>query len=270
MKNILKNTFAFLAATLLLVSCNSDDDNIITNINGNGNLNVEFDNSYAGNDLVFNAPNQTSNAETLKISNVKYIISNIVLTDENGATFAYPKNESYFIVNESDAASLFLNLKNIPAGNYTKIKFGIGVDQAQWELGADGQGNFLAHADAEDMIWSWSAGYKFLAFEGKFTSASVTSETDFMVHTGKTGTNYNYTEVTLDLPSGQKALVRTEITPEIHIVADLSKIIDGTNKIKLSDNNSGGMGAMIMGGENLTLITQNLNAMFTVAHVHND
>jgi len=268
MKNTFKNIFAVLATAALLVSCNDDDNDFINNPAGTGNLTVEFDNSFAGNDLVFNAPNATSNSEILKISNIKYIVSNITLTDDNGATFTYPKSDSYFIVNEADQASLFLNLHNIPAANYTKIKFGIGVDEQQWQLGADGQGDFLAHADAQDMLWSWAAGYKFLAFEGKFTSPTVTTETDFMVHTGKTGTAYNYTEITLDLP--QKAIVRTEITPEIHIVADLSAIIDGTNKIKLSDNNMGGMGAMIMGGENLQRITQNLSGMFTVNHVHND
>ena len=269
MKNTLKNIFALLATATLLVSCNDDDNNTFNNPVGNGDLTVEFDNSFSGNDLIFNAANApTSNSEILKVSNIKYIISNIVLTDENGNSYTYPKSESYFIVNEADAESLFLDLNNIPAGNYTKIKFGIGVDQAQWELGADGQGDFLAKADAEDMLWSWAAGYKFLAFEGQFTSGSVADDTVFMVHTGKTGTAYNYVEVTLDLP--QKALVRSAITPEIHIVADLSKIIDGTNKIKLSDNSMGGMGAMIMGGENLTLITQNLSQMFTVAHVHND
>jgi hypothetical protein len=65
-------------------------------------------------------------------------------------------------------------------------------------------------------------------------------------------------------------LVRTTITPEVHIITDLSKIIDGTNKIKLSDNNANGMGAMIMSGTNLPLITQNVATMFSVAHVHND
>jgi len=268
MKTFLRNTSALVAMAALFISCSDDNNNFINNPVGTGNLTVEFDNSFAGNDLIFNAPNTTSNNEVLKVSTVKYIVSNLALIDENGNTFTYPKSESYFIVNEANQASLFLDLHNIPAANYTKIKFGIGVDEAQWQLGAAGQGDFLAQADSEDLLWSWSAGYKFVAFEGKFTSATVSSDTDFMVHTGKTGTAYNYAEITLDLP--QKALVRAEITPEIHIVADLSKIIDGTNKIKLSENNSGGMGAMIMGGENLQLITQNLSGMFSVAHVHND
>lgn len=270
MKNLFQYAFAFLATTFLLTSCNDDDSAISDPLpSETGNLTVEFDNSFAGNDLILGSqPNLTSNTEVLKISTIKYIVSNIALIDANGNTFVYPKNQSYFIVDETDPTSLFLDLSNIPAANYVKIRFGIGVDQAQWELGAEGQGDFLAKAQAEDLLWSWSAGYKFLAFEGKFTSPTVSSDTDFMVHTGKTGTAYNYTEVTLDLP--QQALVRSAITPEIHVVADLAHIIDGANKIKLSDHNMGGMGAMIMSGENLARITANLNAMFNVAHVHND
>lgn len=269
MKNTVNNILAVLATALLLISCNDSDNSFLSNPVGKGSLTVEFDNSFAGNDLILNAPNMaTSGNEVLKISNIKYIVSNIVLTDENGNVFTYPKSESYFIINEADPGSLFLTLSNIPAANYTRLQFGIGVDRAQWELGAEGQGDFLSHADAQDMLWSWASGYKFLALEGKFTSTTVSADTDFMIHTGKTGTAYNYAEITLELP--QKALVRTGLTPEIHVVADLSKTIDGAQKIRLSDHNMGGMGAMIMGGQTLEVITQNLLEMFSVAHVHND
>lgn len=89
-----------------------------------------------------------------------------------------------------------------------------------------------------------------------------------MIHTGQIGGAYNYTEVTLDLPT--KALVRKNIKPAIHVVTDLSKILDGENTIKLSDYNEAGMGAMIMGGEALPKITTNISKMFRVDHVHND
>jgi hypothetical protein len=266
MKNTINKTIAILAMTAVLTACSNNDDETIT---GNGKLVAEFDNSFGSNDLILNTQaNTTSQGEVLKVSSVKYIISNIVLTKEDGTTITYPKSSSYFIVDEATADSHEIELENIPAGNYTKIKFGIGVDKAQWELGATGQGDFLAKAQDAGMMWSWSAGYKFLAFEGTFTSSTVTTDTSFMVHTGQTGTDYNYAEVTLTLPTN--AMVRTTITPEIHIIADVAKIIDGTNKIKLSDNNMGGMGAMIMGGTQLPLITANLNGMFSVAHVHND
>ena len=263
----LKYFLAALIVATTIVSCSDDDT--LNNTTGTGTLNVEFDNAFAGDDLILNSQNYTtSQNEVLKISTVKYIISNIVLTSEDGAEFIYPKSQSYFIVNEADVSSQVLALTDFPAGNYTKIKFGIGVDQEQFNSGADGQGNFLALAQAEDMLWSWSAGYKFLAFEGTFTSPTIADATSFMVHTGQTGTAYNYTEVTLNLPT--QALVRQNVTPQIHIVTDVSKFIDGTNKISLSANNAMGMGAMIMGGEQLPLITANLSNAFTVNHVHND
>ena len=181
---------------------------------------------------------------------------------ENTTTFTYPKSQSYFILDELTPSTLVLNLSGIPAGNYTKIKYGIGVDKAQWEAGATGQGDFLTIAQAAEMMWSWSAGYKFVAFEGTFTSATVAAATQFKVHTGQTGTDYNYAEVALDLPVD--ALVRTTITPQIHIMADLSQIVDGTNTINLSE------GATIMGGAKLALVTANIANMFEVEHVHND
>jgi hypothetical protein len=265
MKNLLSKAIAIIALSAVFAGCTNNDEVI----SGTGNLGVEFDNSFGSNDLILSMQaNTTSNGEVLKINTVKYIISNIVLTKEDGTTFTYPKNESYFIIDEATEASHLLKLTNVPAANYTRVKFGIGVDQAHYNLGEDGQGNFLATAQMAGMIESWSTGYKTLAFEGTFTSPTVANSTSFMAHMGQTGTNYNYTEVTLDLPT--KAMVRTTIAPEIHVVADVSKIIDGTNKIKLSDNTMGGMGAMIMGGANLSLITANVSVMFTVAHVHND
>lgn len=256
-----------MASAFLFNSCNNDDS--VPAATGTGKLNLEFDNVYAGNNLILETqPNTTSENEVLKVSLLKYIVSNIKLTKSDGTVFTYPKSQSYFIVDETDLASQVLRLENIPAGDYVSVSFGIGVDQQQWELGADGQGDFLALAQTEDMLWSWSAGYKFLAFEGAFTSPTVGSETVYMVHTGKTGTDYNYTSVTLPLTNA--ALVRTNITPQIHVFTDASKIIDGQNKIVLSDNNSGGMGAMIMGGANLAMITANLSEMFTIDHVHND
>jgi hypothetical protein len=268
MKLQFKNIFALLALTLVFASCSNDDDNAAA-ISGTGSLDVEFDNIFGGADLILDSqPNTTSQAEILKISDIKYIVSNIVLTKEDGTTFTYPKSQSYFIVSERNPLSHVLDLKNIPSGNYTKITFGIGVDETQYNLGETVQGDFFAAAQNEDMAWTWSAGYKHILFEGQFTSSTVTSSTVFMVHTGKSGANYNYNEVTLNFPD--KALVRPTITPDVHIFADVKQVIDGTNKISLSANNMGGMGAMIMSGANLPLITSNLSNMFSVDHVHND
>ncbi len=265
MKNLILKMIAIVAITISLVSCSKSDNAII----GSGNLKVQFENGFADNALVLgSATVPTSQNEVLKISSIKYIVSNIELTREDGTTFTYPKAQSYFIVDEATPASLLLNLSNIPAANYKSIKFGIGVDQAQYDLGQTGIANFWTTAQTAGMTWSWASGFKFLAFEGTFTSPTVTTDASFMIHTGKTGTDYNYTEISLALPTS--ALVRTNITPQIHLSTDLSQIIDGSNKINLTAHNSMGMGAMIMGGADLPLISANLVNMFSVEHVHND
>lgn len=268
MKKILYKV-VIVALCAFITSCSSDEQPDDTTAE-TGKLSLKFDNSYNNNDLILDTQTiTTAHNEKLKVNVVRYIVSNIVLTKEDGTTFTYPKAKSYFIADENDASTGYqFDLTDIPEGDYTKVKFGIGVDKEQWQLGAAGQGDFLAKAQAKDLLWSWSAGYKYLAFEGTFTSATVTESSSFMIHTGQIGGAYNYTEVTLDLPT--KALVRKNIKPAIHVVTDLSKILDGENTIILSDYNEAGMGAMIMGGEALPKITTNISKMFRVDHVHND
>ena len=267
MKKILYKAIVILAVSTSITACSNDNNEDLTN--ETGKIGLKFDNAYGDNDLILETQtNTTANSEVLKINLVRYIVSNIVLTKEDGTTFTYPKDKSYFIADEDSESGYKFVLNDVPTGDYTKVKFGIGVDKEQWQLGATGQGDFLAQAQAADLIWSWSAGYKFFAFEGTFTSPTVATPAQFMIHTGQTGTAYNYTEVTLDLPT--KALVRGNISPDIHIVTDLSKILDGQTAIKLSDYNVNGTGAMIMGGTILETITANISKMFRIDHVHND
>jgi hypothetical protein len=264
MKFQLKKIAAVVAIAISLFSCSNDDEII----SGEGNLKLEFDNTYGTANFAFNTEYTNSNGEKVKATQLKYIVSNIVLTKADGTTFTYPKSSSYFIVDEATTASQILNLANIPAADYTSVKFGIGVDRAQWELGATGQGDFLAAAQTAGMTWNWTGGYKFVAFEGNATSATLTTPRNYRVHTGKVVVNnvesYNYAEITIPFPSVAK--VRTTITPQVHIIADAKKIVDGDNKIAVTTGTSGD----IMGGDRLALIMANVSKMFTIDHVHND
>lgn len=144
MKFQLKNIVAVMALALAFTSCSDDDNN--NQISGEGNLKLEFDNVYGDANFAFNTAYTNSNGEVVKATNAIYIVSNIVLTKTDGSTYTVPKSESYFFVNEADAASTLLNLPNIPAGNYNKVTFGIGVDQDQFNAGADGQGTMWTDA----------------------------------------------------------------------------------------------------------------------------
>jgi hypothetical protein len=242
-------------------SCSNDDN--ATELTGNGTVRIEFDNSVAGDDLLLGTSSYTnSQNETLTINRLNYIVGNFRLTDKNGTVFTYPKDEGYFIVNE-ETGNTEVVLNNVPAGKYTSLTFGIGVDQEKYLQGAEGQGNLLTEAENTNMMWSWQAGYKFLNFEGTFTSPTVTDATDFVVHMGSHGSSLdNYKETTLDL--GSEALVSGDTNPIIHLVVDAGNILDGENKIALSEQ-----AVIMISEEKSPQIAANASKMFTVDHVHN-
>ncbi|MFL1011157.1 MbnP family protein [Flavisericum labens] len=250
---------AMLALSIL--SCSSDDGETIS---GFGNLIVEFDNSYSDSDLLLNTTIYSAvETEKIKISAVKYIVSNIKLEDEEGNIYEVPKNDSYFIIDESSESSQLIDLSDVPAGNYTKITYGIGVDQEKYLQGAEGQGYFLTHAQEAGMMWAWQAGYKFFVYEGVYTSNNTTTETAFAYHMGSHGTSLdNYKEITLNLPS--TARVRSDLSPILHVVADLSNILDGTTQFMLDDAAQIHVDAI-----KSPQIATNASGMFMVHHVHN-
>ncbi|MDN3596663.1 MbnP family protein [Zunongwangia endophytica] len=258
--NYIKISLLFLVVSL--AACSSDDDAVDT-ATGENEVRIGFDNGVNGDDLLLGASTYiNSNDEVLTINRFNYIVSNFVLIDAEGNEYTYPKDESYFVVSEENDLTE-VSLKNIPAAEYVAIKFGVGVDQAKYQQGAEGQGDFLEIAENNEMMWSWQAGYKFLNFEGTFTSETVAEATNFKIHMGSHGSSLdNYREVTLDLPS--RALVSDKLSPVIHMAVDANRILDGQNKIKLSEK------AVVMIDEvKSPQISENATGMFRVDHVHN-
>ena len=266
MKSIISMA-AFTVAATLFMSCSNDDDNTITE-GTTGEVELYFDNGVAGDALILGNSYTNSNDEALTINRLNYIISNIQLIKEDGSSYVYPKEESYFIISE-EAGMKTVHLENIPAGDYKKITFGIGVDKQRYLQGETAQQSFWDLAAHHDLTWTWSTGYRYINFEGEFASPLIEGVLPFQVHQGSNSSTDNYREVTLDLPTN--ARVREGEMPNIHIKTDINVILDGTHKIKLGENlNGAGNAASIMGGENLINIAQNTLQMFTVEHVHND
>ena len=248
--------------SLILFSC-SDNDETDSELTGNGEVSITFDNGFNGNDLIIGAKNSANtNGEELTITRLNYIVSNFSLIDVDGNEYIFPKDDSYFIISQENEIEDVV-LPKIPAGEYTTLKFGVGVDQEKYLQGADGQGNFLALAEDNEMMWSWQAGYKFLNFEGNFTSDIITEATDFKIHMGSHGSSLdNYKEVSLTLPINVK--VSDEMDSNIHLKIDASKILIGSTNIKLSDK------SVIMVDEvKSPQIAVNTSEMFAVDHVHN-
>lgn len=249
-----------LALTVLFVSCNDDD---AENLDGTyGDAELFFDNGMAGNSLELGHSYINSNNETLTVERLNYIISNVVLIKADGTDYAYPKAESLFVINH-ETGQQTIHLEQIPAGDYKKVRFGVGVDAAQYALGQEAQQTFWDEAVASQLGTTWDASYRFINFSGTFTSPEVPVATPFSVYL------YNstyYTEITLDLPT--TARVRHEEQPSIHIKTDANVLLDGMNPIKLADNITGGS-AIVQSLDHNSAIEANITEMFTVDHVHN-
>ena len=135
MKNIIKSIMMIITI-IILTSCNNDET-------GNGNLKIHFENTFEESTIVFNEPTvETLNGEVLKISTVKYVISNIILTNYDGSKLACPGNH---LIDES--SNIDINLSDIPVGNYIGVKFTV----------------------------------QSLSFEGTFTSPSILLDTPFII-----------------------------------------------------------------------------------------
>src|SRR5690606_11370282 len=195
-----------LALALLLcisvIACSSDDKDDTTG--QTGSLDLKFDNGVDDQDFIFGTSYNKSNGESYKLTTLKYIISNVRVKDSEGNTFTYPTAANVFIVDEANGntgGEILITLNNVAAADYTEITFGIGIDQARFLLGADGQGNFLAEAQTAGMMWSWATGYRFMRFDGTYSSTALTDQA-LNVHMGSVGTSLdNYKEVTLTFPN---------------------------------------------------------------------
>ena len=190
---------------------------------------LQFQNQIEGENVVLNSETYVNSEETYEIETLRYIISNIVLIAENGEEFVYPQAESYFVVNEENEASKSITLENIPMQNYEAIRFGLGVDQSNYPL--NGVNNFVPTAEENNMLWSWSAGYIFLRFEGNYTSATENDHL-FAYHIGSHGQALdNYKEVTLDFQN----TLALDSSNSIEITSDVSKIFEAEFSLSLED-----------------------------------
>ncbi|MCT4216975.1 hypothetical protein HZP46_16040 [Elizabethkingia anophelis] len=264
-----------IGITLFILSSCRNSDSTETEDTTPGNLQIKFENGFNNlGDIVLGQTVQTSSGgQKHKFTTLKYIVSNIVLIDENGKEFKYNYNnpdKGAFIIDQAEAKAgiVYIDLADIPRNNYKKIRFGLGISQSAYLLGQDGQGIFWQKAKTAGMAWSWAAGYIFTKLEGNYGSAAP--DTKFMNHCGNMGnTSANntadlYREITLNLP--MTARVTKNIKPSVHILADLNQYLSGQTALTLNKDNEMAMGS----NQHLVNVTNNITKMFRVDHVHND
>lgn len=152
-------------------------------LQGNGKIALQFENYVGEEKLTLGADANaakayTSNGQTLKFSEVKYVITNIVLVKADGTKVAYHTEDldkGGFLINQENTASLSPILSEIPQGDYKGIEFGLGVKRELNNLSLqDKFPNFYrltgSFKQAQIMHWEWANGYRFVKLEGWYSN----------------------------------------------------------------------------------------------------
>jgi len=246
----MKNLKKYLLLSLIslgIISCSEDSIPVANDVT------LEFNNTFGAETIVLGdatsveaTVNTSTSGQTHYFSELKYVVSNIRLIDEEGNEFPYNTqnlDEGATVVNQAKIETLQYVLNDIPTANYSQIKFGLGVEAGLNTLDEVSSPLFYASAGANDteMHWEWGTGYRFTKIEGFYGD----DNSELSIHTGSTveGEEGSYTqgvdayrEIVLNLPTSANV---GSASPKIVIKADFNALLSGqTNTIELGVDNA--------------------------------
>ncbi|MFY2563252.1 MbnP family protein [Corallococcus terminator] len=152
----------------------------------------------------------TSGGDTLSLTQLRYWLSNVVLVKQDGTTTAL--TGSYHLMElikaqqvEGTASPVTLPANRrerilasgVPAGTYTGIRFGLGVDAAYNDDLSRQAGELHILRNMTSASWMWFTSYIFTKTHGQYTKADGTSG----AFSWDTGTNANFRTVSFTFPN---------------------------------------------------------------------
>ncbi len=152
-----------------------------------------------------------------KITRLEYYISEIKITHDGGQVT--PMTDMYLLVRP--AIDSMYDLGTHPdITNVESITFSVGVDQAHNHLDpAAYPANHPLAPQNPAMQWGWSAGYRFVAIEGK---AGTNFANDYEIHALG---DANYKTLTLNTVAENQS----NGDKTIHLVADYAQVLNSIN-----------------------------------------
>ncbi len=209
---------------------------------------------------------ETTSGDALRISRLRYYLSNLRLRNADGSWFTYPlgttQPSGYFLIDAAKPGSLHLALAHVPPGQYEGLEFLIGIDEARNDQGAQSGALDPAHG----MFWSWSSGYIFFLLEGHGAAGNdPTSQpaTSFEYHVG--GRSTPSLTRSVYLPMGERPLqVKPEVIGTIHLMADVAEVFDQPTRIRIAELSTA------MDATGGAIVADNYADIFRVDHLHHE
>lgn len=179
-----------------------------------------------------------------KITRLEYYISEIKITHDSGQVT--PVTDLYLLVRP--AVDSVYDLGSYPGiVNVDSITFSVGVDQAHNHLDpASYPANHPLAPQNPAMQWGWSAGYRFVAIEGK---AGTNFANDYEIHALG---DANYKTLTLNTVAENHA----NGDKTIHLIADYAQVLNSINV-------SAGLTVHGASGKAVTVMNNMKNLVFT-------
>ncbi len=217
-------------AAILFTSCKKDDDTI-NSAEAAGKATISMDAVVGTNDFALNT-NFTANGKTWNFTQLRYWVSNVILVNAAGVEYMVPN--SFYLMEENTAVVTNSNftypagkreniqLTDIPAGDYTAIKFSVGVSE-KYNNNLSLQAGELSQLNGmTNVSWMWATSYIFSSLKGTVNDGTTTKTIAV-----ETGLNTNLKSVTLSLPQALHISSAKEST--ISLSADVAKITDGVD-----------------------------------------
>ncbi|MFZ2898507.1 MAG: MbnP family protein [Saprospiraceae bacterium] len=127
------------------------------------------------------------------VTRLQYYTSNYVLHREDGTDYRLD-TAHYSELELGETHSI--TMADVPPGKYTALSFIFGLDE---DTNVDGGlPNTLTNINMEWPL-PGDQGYHYMKFEGKYKVPATGDEKPYKLHTGATGNNQNYIEITLPL-----------------------------------------------------------------------
>ncbi len=226
-------------------SCNKNNDSFDSK--ETAPLSIEFDNIIGGQNLQLQTGNYVNaNNEAFTVSQLQYYVSNISLTKSDGTVYVVPQDSSYFLIREGEPSSRFARVM-VPEDEYTALSFVLGVDSLRATMDLSKRKGVLDIAGGmeDGMYWGWTMGYIFFKMEGTSPHAPVdpVGIRKYRYHIGGFGNPEgpgvnNIKTISIDLKAGGVAKVRRGRKSNIHLLVDVAKVFDGTNKVSIATHPS--------------------------------
>lgn len=168
--------FALAPCFLLLLNCGEEEPPKEPAQPEPTGLSLEFHQSFDGQSFAMNEWYVTPAGDSVKLSRLDYLMSNIFLIKQNGDTIYAEDKNNYALVKAANGMGSW-EFGEVLSGTYQGLGFDIGLEDFintsnpnQWSA------NHPLNPIHNGLHWGWADGYVFTALEGRYMSTAGTEE----------------------------------------------------------------------------------------------